>query len=203
MHRQQTWYPTVIHHTLFAVWLALGSITADPNNAEAQSLDAVVIWNRVLLDAIVVPGVNPSTVFVHRPMAIVSVAVFDAANSFDRLYLPYATLENPAPGASRDAAVAQAAHDTLVVLLPSLRQTFDAALTASLAGIGQDAAREGSRVGAGWPGRRSSVAPTMAGTRPRRRSCCRAYRDTGSPPRPPMQRRLSRTTPTSRDSSRP
>ena len=148
MHRQPTWYPTVILRTLFAVWLALGALVALPVNAAAQSLDAVVRWNRVLLDAIVVPGANPSTVFVHRPMAIVSVAVFDAANSFDRLYRPYATLENPAPGASRDAAVAQAAHDTLVALLPSLRETFDAALTASLAGIPQDAAREGSRVGA-------------------------------------------------------
>ena len=72
-----------------------------------------------MLDAVVVPGANPPTVFVHRPMAIVSVAMFDAANSFDRVYRPYATLVNPPPGASRDAAVAQAAHDTLIVLLPT------------------------------------------------------------------------------------
>lgn len=148
MHRQLTLYPTVILPRLLAGWLALAAITSLPVAAGAQSLDTVVRWNRVMQDAVVVPGANPPTVFVHRPMAIVSVAVFDAANSFDRLYLPYFTLENPAPGASRDAAVAQAAHDTLVALLPSLRDTFAAALTASLAGIPQDAAREGSRVGA-------------------------------------------------------
>jgi hypothetical protein len=36
-------------------------------------------------DAVVTAGVNPLTVFVHRPMAIVSIAIFDAANSFDRV----------------------------------------------------------------------------------------------------------------------
>ena len=92
-----------------SLWLA-----ALPVAARAQSLDTVVTWNRIMLDAVVAPGANPPTVFVHRPMAIVSIAVFDAANSFDRLYQPYATSVDPAPGASRDAAVAQAAHDTLV-----------------------------------------------------------------------------------------
>jgi hypothetical protein len=116
--------------------------------ATAQSLDVVIRWNRIMLDAVVVPGANPPTVFVHRPMAIVSVAMFDAANSFDRVYRSYATVVNPAPGASRDAAVAQAAHDTLVVLLPTLRETFDAALAASLAGIPATAAADGSRAGA-------------------------------------------------------
>ena len=124
------------------------AVSAIPTTALAQSLDVVIRWNRIMLDAVVVPGANPPTVFVHRPMAIVSVAMFDAANSFDRLYRPYATLVNPAPGASRDAAVAQAAHDTLVALLPSVRGTIEAALAASLAGIPAAAALEGSRVGA-------------------------------------------------------
>ena len=118
------------------------------STARAQSLDVVIRWNRIMLDAVVAPGANPATVFVHRPMAIVSVAMFDAANSLDRLYRPYATQVSAAPGASRDAAVAQAAHDTLVALLPTLRATFDTALTASLAGIPEAAAIEGSRVGA-------------------------------------------------------
>lgn len=131
-----------------AVALALVLMALPPVPVGAQSLDTVVRWNRVMLDAVVVPGANPPTVFVHRPMAITSVAVFDAANSFDRVYQPYFTLVDPAPGASRDAAVAQAAHDVLVALLPSLRTTLDAALAATLAGIPGDAAREGSRVGA-------------------------------------------------------
>lgn len=130
------------------VCVATVAMSAFAATASAQSLDVVIRWNRIMLDAVVVPGANPPTVFVHRPMAIVSVAMFDAANSFGRAYHPYATLVNPAPGASPDAAVAQAAHDTLIVLLPSLRETFDTALVATLAGIPATAAAEGSRVGA-------------------------------------------------------
>jgi hypothetical protein len=130
------------------VCLAAVATAACSATASAQSLDVVIKWNRIMLDAVVVPGANPATVFVHRPMAIVAVAMFDAANSFDRTYRPYANVVNPPPGASRDAAVAQAAHDTLVALLPSLRATFDAALAESLAGIPATAAAGGSQAGA-------------------------------------------------------
>lgn len=131
-----------------AAGLLVAAAAAQPSLARAQSVDMVATWNRILIESVVVPGANPPTVFVHRPMAIVSVAVFDAANAFDRLYRPYATAIDPAPGASRDAAVAQAARDTLVVLLPSLRATFDAALATSLTGIPDVAAADGARVGA-------------------------------------------------------
>ncbi len=133
---------------LVTVWLALLAIAAFPGTGRAQSLDTVLTWNRVMQDAVVTPGANPPTIFVHRPMAIVSVAVFDAANSFDRVYQPYVTWGEPAPGASRDAAVAQAAHDTLVALLPAARAPIDAALAATLAGIPDEARTEGVKVGA-------------------------------------------------------
>ncbi len=116
--------------------------------AQAQSFDTVERWNRVMREAVVTPGANPATIFVHRPMAIVAVAMFDAANSFDRAYHPAVAFGEITSGASRDAAVAQAAHDTLAALLPSLRERFANELTASLASIPQDAAREGARVGA-------------------------------------------------------
>jgi hypothetical protein len=124
--------------------LAVGCATV----ARAQSFDVVEKWNRVMREAVVTPGANPSTVFVHRPMAIVSVAIFDAANTFDRVYLPAVTFADTTPVASADAAISQAAHDTLAALLPSLRERFATELTASLASIPPDAAREGSRVGA-------------------------------------------------------
>ena len=139
--------PIALAKTL-VVSLAVLVMPAFAGFVEAQSLDVVIRWNRILLDGVVTPGANPPTVFVHRPMAIVSIAMFDAANSFDRTYRPYATLVNQPAGASRDAAVAQAAHDTLAALLPRLRDTFDTALTASLAGIPTDAARDGALVGA-------------------------------------------------------
>jgi hypothetical protein len=116
--------------------------------AEAQRLEIVVAWNRLMQEAVVTPGANPPTVFVHRPMAMVSVAMFDAANAFERRYRPAVEFVPTTQGASVDAAVAQAAHDTLVALLPSVKERVDAALAASLAGLPPEAARRGSAVGA-------------------------------------------------------
>ena len=139
---------SVTIRTHLAVVAALaGSLSAVPA-ATAQSLDAVLQWNRVMQAAIAAPGANPATVFVTRPLAITSVAVFDAANSFDRAYDPYATLVSVPPGASRDAAVAQAAHDVLVALLPSQAPTLEVALATAMAGIPEQAARDGAAVGA-------------------------------------------------------
>jgi hypothetical protein len=129
--------------------VVLSALSASAAPAAAQRLETVIEWNRVTLAALAVPGANPSTVFVTRPLAMVSVAVFDAANAFDGGYHPYAGAPRPADGASADAAVAQAAHDVLVALLPSQRAAFDAALAASLAGIPDAAARAGADVGAG------------------------------------------------------
>lgn len=123
-------------------------VLASAGQAQAQSVEMVERWHRVMREAVVTAGANPPTVFVHRPMAIVSVAIFDAANSFDRVYQPAATLVAVSPTASRDAAIAQAAHDTLVALLPSLRDRFASELAATLAGIAPGPAAEGVSIGA-------------------------------------------------------
>jgi hypothetical protein len=129
---------------LAALALVIGAAPA----ARAQNIDTVVTWNRVLLTALTTPGANPPTVFISRPLALVSAAVFDAANSFDRVYQPAFTFVDVPAGASRDAAVAQAAHDALVSVMPSQRAAFDAALATSLAGIPAQAAADGAAVGA-------------------------------------------------------
>lgn len=129
-----------------ACCLAIGLAVAPP--AHAQRLETVITWNRLMQDAVVTPGANPPTVFVHRPMTIVSIAMFDAANAFERRYRPAAALVAVEEGASVDAAVAQAAHDTLAALLPSLRERFAVALAASLADVPPGAARSGAAVGA-------------------------------------------------------
>jgi hypothetical protein len=114
-----------------ACTIAIALAVASP--AEAQRVETVIAWNRLMQEAVVTPGANPPTVFVHRPMAIVSVAMFDAANAFERRYRAAAAAVPADDGGSADAAVAQAAHDTLSALLPSLRERFDVALAASLA----------------------------------------------------------------------
>ena len=127
---------------------ALAVVMGTAPAARAQNIDTVVTWNRVLLTAAATAGANPPTTFVSRPLALVSAAVFDAANSFDRVYQPAFTWVDVPAGASRDAAIAQAAHDALVSVMPSQTAAFDAALAISLAGIPAQAAADGAAVGA-------------------------------------------------------
>src|SRR5262245_45501275 len=109
------------------------------------SADVVLEWNQVLLNAVKANSVAP---FVFsRDAAIVSAAVYDAVNSIDRSHTPlFADVKAP-PGASLEAAAAQAAHDTLVALFPAQQGTFDAALAADLAGVPPGRARLGVAMG--------------------------------------------------------
>ena len=117
------------------------------SGAEAQRLDTVLRWHRALVTELAAPGANPATVFVTRPLAITSLAIFEAANAFDARYRGYVTIDRPAAGASPDAAVAQAARDVLVVLLPSRAAAFDTLLAETLAGLDEKAARDGAAFG--------------------------------------------------------
>lgn len=132
-------------------WLAASLVAATvalPVRAGAQGAETVIEWNRILLTTVATPGAQPPTIFFPRSLAIVHVAIFDALNSIDFRYLPYATRADVAPGASPDAAVAQAAHDALVALFPNHRAAADAALAETLARLPSDAAQAGARVGA-------------------------------------------------------
>jgi hypothetical protein len=130
------------------VTLAILAALAVPGRARAQGAETVIEWNRIVLTTIATPGALPPTVFFIRPLAVMHVAVFDALNSIDFQYTPYATRADVAAGASPDAAAAQAAHDVLVELFPNQRSTFDAALASSLGRLPSDAAEKGARVGA-------------------------------------------------------
>src|SRR5262245_30203014 len=91
-----------------------------------MSVDVVLEWNQLLLNAVKANGVAP---FVFsRDAAIVHAAVYDAVNAIDRSHTPlFADVKAPR-GASLEAAAAQAAHDTLAELFPAQQATFDAAL---------------------------------------------------------------------------
>lgn len=119
-----------------------------PAPAAAQNADMVIEWNRVLNEAFAVPGALPPTIFFPRPYAIMHVAVFDALNSVEPRYHPYYVRVAAAPGASGDAAVAQAAHDVLAAMMPSVRGMLHQALVRSLAPIPPAAAAAGAAVGA-------------------------------------------------------
>lgn len=115
--------------------------------------DAVLEWNAIALDAVksdYAVGVKPQQVgptHTSRALAIVQAAVFDAVNSIDGSYQPYLTAVQAAPYASIEAAVAQAAHDTLSALYPNFKAFFDADLSADLAKIAPKRAAAGAAVG--------------------------------------------------------
>jgi hypothetical protein len=102
-------------------------------------------WNQIAIDASgldhtpVAPGeervfgeqLGPGRA--SRAMAIVHIAIFDAANAIVGGYRSYTRLPRALPGTSFGAAVAQAAHDTLAALFPSQAASFDALLADDLA----------------------------------------------------------------------
>jgi hypothetical protein len=133
---------------LIAAILVLGTFGV-PGRAQAQTVETIIEWNQAALTTLGTPGAASPTVFFTRPMSILHVAIFDALNSFDRVYTPYVDFLNVPTGASREAAAAQAAHDTLVSMFPSRQQAFDTLLATQLSRIPAAAAESGAHVGAG------------------------------------------------------
>jgi hypothetical protein len=109
--------------------------------------DEVRRWNEIAMNATgldhtaVLPGEN--RVFgeqfgpgrASRALAIVHVAIFDAANAIVGGYEGYTGRLKAQGGASLEAAVAQAGHDTLAALFPSQAATFDALLAEDLENV--------------------------------------------------------------------
>ena len=138
--------------TIAALTAVLLTITV----ASRASADEVTRWNQIATDASAVANTNPlaeSCVF-----AIVHVAIHDAVNAVEPRYEPYQPGMSPAPaGASVEAAIAGAAHDTLVALLPDSKVSFDAALEETLRTVTDD-----SRKAAGLEVGRAAAAAILA-----------------------------------------
>src|SRR5262245_39424157 len=111
------------------------------------SADAVLDWNAIMLEANRIdhtpgdpaPGAGALTqggpTRTSRAFAIVAAAMYDALNSITGHFTPYLVSISGFANADQRAAIAQAAHDTLTALYPLQQPTFDADLTAYLAGI--------------------------------------------------------------------
>ena len=133
---------------------ALGPLFDDPPRCDvprpqplqpgADATSRLRYWHEIALTAVtldhvpVAPG--ETRVFgeqygptrTSRALAIVHIALFDAVNAITGGYQSYTDLRAAPADTSLDAAIAQAAHDTLVVLYPSQRARLDALLTADL-----------------------------------------------------------------------
>jgi membrane-associated phospholipid phosphatase len=98
--------------------------------ASGASADEVIRWNQIATDAATAAKTDPLTE--SRIFAIMHVAIHDAVNSIEPRYDPYQLKKSSAPGASIEAAIAAAAHDTLVVVFPTAKSTFDTAMQETL-----------------------------------------------------------------------
>src|SRR5437763_13956095 len=124
-----------------------GVQTARTALAPKNALDSIHRWNTIAINASgldhtpLTPGeirtfgeqLGPGRA--SRAMAIVHIAIFDSVNAVLGGYQSYSRINCPKGPISLDAAVAQAAHDTLSVLYPSQAPKFDSFLADDLAGV--------------------------------------------------------------------
>jgi hypothetical protein len=108
---------------------------------------ALLRWNRIAVDA---SGLDHTPVAAgesrkfgerlgpgrsSRAMAMVHIAMFDAVNAMIPRYKAYSRLKAPPLLTSMQAAIAQAAHDTLATEYPSQKASFDDLLDEDLSSI--------------------------------------------------------------------
>ena len=116
------------------------------------AVDVLTHWNKISVDA---SGLDHTPVAAGDPrvfgeqlgparaaraIAIVHIAMFDSVNAIAGGYKSYTNV-TAAPTASMNAAIAQAAHDTLAALFPSQRASFDQALAQDLDNVSAGTAR--------------------------------------------------------------
>jgi hypothetical protein len=154
---------------LTLVVLVLAALAA-PGLARA---DTVTDWNRTMVAALEAAHIapQPST----RIGAIVQTSVFDAVNGIEKRYAPYHVQPAAAPGASRDAAAANAAYTALVALLPSEQPLFDQQLATTMAEISDSPRIQASQFGAVSTGARPSRRRFSAGVRMTEWTRCRRH----------------------------
>jgi hypothetical protein len=121
-------------------------------HVSAPGTDIVIDWNATALNAIqaegeISGGVPPT--LGSRLLAIVSAAVYDTVNAFDRTHTPYAVDALAPSGASVEAAAAGAAYHALVELLPNQAALFHQQLVRSLIEITDNPVAEATGVAFG------------------------------------------------------
>jgi membrane-associated phospholipid phosphatase len=107
--------------------------------------DMVTDWNWAALNAIKTERTTPPEA--SRALAILHVSIFDACNGISQNNQPYYVTNKPAGVASKEAAIAAAAHTVLVRLFPAQQDAFDMAYAESLGGVTDGPA---ASVGISW-----------------------------------------------------
>src|SRR5262249_60833982 len=106
--------------------------------AAPAAADVITDWNEKAVAFVTARGMLPPPA--ERTVATMHVAMFDAVNSIERRYRPYAVQLNAAKDVSPEAAAATAAARVLAALHPNASDEFNALLTAYLAPLPPPAA---------------------------------------------------------------
>src|SRR5438034_7489077 len=128
----------------FLSMMAAG-LWSGPAAAEAN---AALEWSAIATEAFL-PTQGTDPLSQSRAYAMLHAGIHDALNAIDHRYAFYTPGMFVMPGASADAAVAAAAHDVLVALIPAHRPFIDEAYESALAAIPEGPAKDsGVLVGA-------------------------------------------------------
>ena len=118
-----------------------------PLHGPRKGLDSIRRWNQISIDASGLdhtpPAPGENRVFkqqlgpgrASRAIAIVHIAMFDAINAVAGEYQSYTGVQAPRGPISMEAAISQAAHDTLAALFSAQAASFDAWLAEDLAKV--------------------------------------------------------------------
>src|SRR2546430_2633577 len=143
-----------------------GVQTARTALAPKNAADSIHRWNTIAINAsgldhtpvasgeIRIFGEQLGPTRASRAMAIVHIAIFDSVNAVLGGYQSYSGVQPAKAPVSLDAAVAQAAHDTLVVLYPSQAPAFNSLLSDDLAKV----SNKNERANGVWLGQRAAAA---------------------------------------------
>lgn len=126
----------------------------------SDTADRILMWHEILLDSVALDHTpDPDTNLVDfvqggptrtsRALAMTQVAVYDAINSFRVRFEPYNNIGRSSRFASKDAAIAYAAHDVLVALYPAQVNRLNVLLASDIRQISATPAslRDGMGVG--------------------------------------------------------
>src|SRR5437899_12350580 len=98
---------------------SLANAATDEQQNSAQPVNAVVEWNRTLLEIVRTPGAQPSTIHSTRSFAILHAAIYDPVNNIEPTFTPYLVRLPDVPRSpSKIAAADQAAHHVLLCRYP-------------------------------------------------------------------------------------
>ena len=114
--------------------LARAEGTKPADRPHSNPGNAVTEWNRVATDAFT-PSQGTNPMAQSRTLSIAHAAMHDALNAINRRFAAYTAGLPQTPQASPDAAVAAAARDVLIALVPDQAMRVDSAYAAALASI--------------------------------------------------------------------